>query len=590
VTESFRPGEVGQCRALARAFLFRFFENEITAGSSDLRSSFFWLLSILIPPGMFLPVMALMKWSLANFMYGAEGVRRVAWMDKTMYIGFSMIAAGAVGTIVWNALVVDRRDTLVLGVQPLRGHTIVIAKLLALGTYVAIFIGGMHTISSFEYGMLLGNFGDVPFALRGILAHFVASSLGSAFVLFGVCAIQGVLLATIGPRIFARVSPVVQLLLAVIVLESILVLPLIGGSAIRSLEADGVAPLVVHLHGRTSTVHPTTGPGAVARSWVPKTPPIWFLGVYEVILGTPEPRFHELARTGVMSVVAVLGIILITYPLAYRRMAVAAVENVDPGMGRRARLSRLVPRFIARQPTTRAAVQFLLATVGRVERHRFVVAMAVGAALAFAVPLGMSAVALLDVPLGWRTVPLLAIPFYVTACLAVGLRFAAMLPGDLRASWVFEVLAPDRWLARAGLWRVMFVVAVCPVEIAFVPVAWRAWGAWFAVNNLVAGLALGALLIEVLLWRTGAMPCADPWRPRPGHLRTWWPVYLLAFLIFTGLLPAVALLAVRQPLSLAIALGVVVLITMSLRFARLSTVIVEDNGDDAPKLEVLSLN
>jgi hypothetical protein len=216
--------------------------------------------------------------------------------------------------------------------------------------------------------------------------------------------------------------------------------------------------------------------------------------------------------------------------------------------------------------------------------------MAVGVALAFAVPLGMSAVALLDVPLGWRTVPLLAIPFYVTACLAVGLRFAAMLPGDLRASWVFEVLAPDRWLARAGLWRVMFVVAVCPVQIAFFPVAWRAWGAWFAVNNLVAGLALGALLIEVLLWRTGAMPCADPWRPRPGHLRTWWPVYLLAFLIFTGLLPALALLAVRQPLSLAIALGVVVLITMSLRFARLSTVIVEENGDDAPKLEVLSLN
>ena len=254
----------------------------------------------------------------------------------------------------------------------------------------------MHTLSSFLYGMLLGNFGDIAFALRGIVAHFVASSLGSAFVLFGVCAIQGVLLATIGPRLFARLSPLVQLVLAVIVLESILVLPVIGGSAIRSLEADGVAPLVVHLHGRTSTVHPTTGPGAVARSWVPNTPPIWFLGVYESILGTPEPRFHALARTGVVSVVAVLGVVLVTYPLAYRRMAVAAVESVDPGMGRRARLSRLAPALISRHPTTRAAAQFLLATLGRVERHRFVVAMAVGVALAFAVPLGISAAALLD--------------------------------------------------------------------------------------------------------------------------------------------------------------------------------------------------
>lgn len=590
MSEPFRPGEVGQCRALARAFLFRFFENEITAGSSDLRSSFFWLLSILVPPGMFLPVMALMKWSVANFVYGAEGVRRVAWMDKTMYIGFSMIAAGAVGTIVWNALVVDRRDTLVLGVQPLRGRTIVVAKLFALGTYVAIFIGGMHTISSFLYGMLLGNFGDVSFALRGIVAHFAASSLGSAFVLFGVCAIQGVLLATIGPRLFARVSPIVQLLLAVMVLESILVLPIIGGSAIRSLEADGVSPLVVRMHGRTSTVHPDRGPGAVAHAWIPKTPPIWFLGVYETVLGTPEARFHELARTAVLSVAGVLGIVLITYPLAYRRMAIAAVESVDPGMGRRARLSRLVPGLLAREPTTRAAVQFLLATLGRVERHRFVVAMAGGIALAFAVPLGMSAIAVLDDPVGWKTVPLLAIPFYVTACLAVGLRFAAILPGDQRASWLFDALPTDRWLARAGLWRMMFFVAVCPTHLAFLPIAWRAWGPWFAICNFVAGLVLGALLTELLLWRLLAMPCAEPWRPRPGHLRAWWPVYLFGFLLFTGLSPALALLAVRQPLTLAVELGVIILATMALRFARHSTVIVEENGDDAPKLEVLSLN
>src|SRR5262249_32102562 len=154
-----------QCRALTRAFLFRFFENEVTAGSSDLRSSFFWLMSVLVPPGLCLPVLALMKWSIANYVYGAEGVRRVAWMDKTMYLGFSMVAGGVVGAIVWSALLVDRRDTIVLGVQPLRGRTIVIAKLLALATYIGIFIAGMHTLAAFAYGIFLGNFGDVPFAL-----------------------------------------------------------------------------------------------------------------------------------------------------------------------------------------------------------------------------------------------------------------------------------------------------------------------------------------------------------------------------------------------------------------------------------------
>ncbi|HKW00761.1 MAG TPA: hypothetical protein VJN96_13120 [Vicinamibacterales bacterium] len=590
MTESLRPGEVGQCRALARAFVFRFFENEITAGSSDLRSSFFWLLSVLVPPGLFLPVMALMKWSLANFVYGAEGVRRVAWFDKTMYLGFSMIAAGVVAAIVWNSLLVDRRDTIVLGVQPLRGRTIVVAKILALAVYIGIFVAGMHTLAACAYGAFLGNFGDFPFMFRGIAAHFIAASLASGFVLVGVCALQGVLLASLGPRIFARISPIVQLLLAVLVFESLLVLPTVGGSAIRSLEADGVAPLVVRQHGRTLTVHPERGPDAVAHAWVPNTPPIWFLGVYETVLGTPEPRLRELARTGWLSVAAVIGLVLITYPLAYRRMSIAAVESVDAGAGRRALFSRHLPALIARDPTTRAAMQFFLATLARVERHRFAVAMAAGVALALVVPVAVSSVSLLDEPLGWPTVRLLAIPFYVMACLTIGLRFAALLPGDLRASWVFDVLAPDPWLARSGTWRVTFLFAVVPITLAFLPVAWRAWGGWFAVCNLLTGLALGTLLIEVMLWRVVAMPGAQPWRPRPGHLRTWWPVYVLGFLFFTGVSPAVALLAVRQPLSLAVELGVIVLATLVLRFARRSTVIVEENEDDAPKLEVLSLN
>jgi hypothetical protein len=121
-------------------------------------------------------------------------------------------------------------------------------------------------------------------------------------------------------------------------------------------------------------------------------------------------------------------------------------------------------------------------------------------------------------------------------------------------------------------------------------VAWHAWGAWFALGNLAAGLAMGALLIEAMLWRTVAMPCGEAWRPRPGHLRTWWPAYFFAFLFFTGVSPALALLAVRQPLTLEISLGIIVLATLALRFARHSTVIVEDHEDETPKLEVLSLN
>ena len=584
------PNAGSQRRALTHAFLFRFFENEVTAGSNDLRGSFLWLLSVLVPPGLCLPFLALMRWSIANYVFGSEGVRRIAWQDKTTYIGFSMIVAAAVGAIVWTSLLIDRRDTLVLGAQPLRARTIVVSKLLALAAYVGLLIGGMHTLASLAYGMLLGDFVSAAFALRGMLAHFVASSLGSAFVLLAVCGLQGLLLASLGPKLFARISPLVQLLLAVAVLESLLALPFVAGSAVRSLEASGVAPLVVHRHGRTLVVHPTAGPESIARAWVPATPPIWFLGVYEEILGTPDPRLRDLARRGIVAVTAALGVVVLTYPLAYRRMAIAAVESPDLGPARHAYVSRFLPALIARDPTSRAAVQFLLATLGRVERHRFVVAMAAGLALAIVVPVAINSIGLLDRPPGWTTVPLLAIPFYVMACLAPSLRFAAVLPGDARASWLFQVVDPDRWRARAGVWRVVFLFGVALIELAFLPVAWHAWGAWFGFTNLVTGLTFGTLLIEVLFWRTLGMPCAEPWRPRPGHLRVWWPLYFFAFLIFTLLAPGLSLLGIPHPWLLWLLLGVIGLATVALRFARHATVFVQENEDDVPRLEVLSLH
>ena len=533
MTESFRPGEVGQCRALARAFLFRFFENEITAGSSDLRSSFFWLLSILVPPGMFLPVMALMKWSIANFVYGAEGVRRVAWMDKTMYIGFSMIAAGAVGTIVWNALVVDRRDTLVLGVQPLRGRTIVVAKLLALGTYVAIFIGGMHTLSSFLYGMLLGNFGDVPFALRGIVAHFVASSLGSAFVLFGVCAIQGVLLATLGPRLFARISPLVQLLLAVIVLESILVAsgdrrvgdPLARSGRRRAARRAPARPHVngapdhgprrrrasvgaedaAHLVPRRLRVDPRHDGAAIARARAERESCRW-----SPCSASSSSRIRS--RTA--------GWRSRPWRTSIRGWAVERDCRAScPGSSRGSR--RRAPRssFCSRRSDASSGTG--LSSPWRC-----------GVALAFAVPLGMSAVALLD-----RTArlarPCRCWRFRSTSWRAS--RSASDSPRSCRA-----MCAPrgsSRSSRRIPGWRVQVcgVRSSCSRSCRSSSPSCRSRGTHGArglpLSNLLAGLTLGAMLIEVLLWRLVAMPCAEPWRTRPGHLRTWWPVYLLGFLL-----------------------------------------------------------
>ncbi|MFI5177773.1 MAG: hypothetical protein ACHQO8_04390, partial [Vicinamibacterales bacterium] len=479
---------------------------------------------------------------------------------------------------------------------PLRPRTVTAAKLLALGAYVGILVVGMHGLASLTFGLLLGNFGDVTFALRGVLAHFLAASLGSAFVFLAVAALQGTLLVVLGPRLFTRVSAVGQLLLILAVLAGLIALPTISASSIQSLEAQGVRPLVVHQRsGRVVTIHPTTGTGSIARAWVPYTPPIWFLGVYETTLGTTEPRLRQLAATGIGATLGALLLVLITHPLAYRRMAVAAVETADAGAARRARLTRGLPALLAREPTARASIQFFLSTVARVERHRFVIAMAGGIAAAFAIPLAVSSIGVeapvqWSAPPRWATVQVLAVPFSVMTCLAVGLRIAAQLPGDARASWIFHVIDADGWRARAGLWRVVYVLAVLPIEVTMAVVAWRVWGAAFAAANLAVGLVAGAGLVELLLRRMRGMPCAAPWRPQPGHLRAWWPVYFFGFLIFTTAAPALALLSLRSLGALGVALAIIAAATLAMRISSRRSVVVEQNDDDAPKLEVLSLN
>ena len=103
---------------LARAFLERFFENEIAARSTDLTSSFFWLIGVLGAPGVFMAVMMSWTWEGVFLSRGFEAVGRAAWPDKTLYLGLGMVVTGLLVSVVWSALLLDRRDASILGVFP----------------------------------------------------------------------------------------------------------------------------------------------------------------------------------------------------------------------------------------------------------------------------------------------------------------------------------------------------------------------------------------------------------------------------------------------------------------------------------------
>lgn len=536
------PGEREQMRALARAFLARFFENEVTAGTDDLKGSFFWLIAFLAAPGFLVPVGMSFTWAFVARIEGPEVLRVISRGDKAFYEGFTMVACAVVSAIAWNSLMTDRRDGIILGAMPVRPPIVIAARLAALALYVGLVAASMNILSSLSFGTLLSANRPMTFMVRGVLAHFIASFGAGACVFLAVAGVQGILLAALGPRRFARVSPILQLALVAAIVVGFLTLPVINVSVVDTLKGDG----------------------SEFRPWVLSTPPLWFLGVYEWALGTTDPVLLRLARTATVAVAAGAIATVVSYPLAYRRVMIAVIEDAGSAGRDRPlrRLGRLLTIVTGRAPTLRAVSQFFLSTLGRSERHRFVCAAAIGTAVAWGLPTFVSAVSLR--PAAPR-VDLLSLSLSSILFLVVGLRIASALPADNRAAWLFDVSPPPRRHARAVMERTMLALGVAPVVLACAPLYWMLWGPDVAWTHSIVSLAMGVLLVELALLRSTGTPCAHPWNPDSVNLGRWWVAYVIGFLLFTGGVATAELSLFGRPTAAAVFVGEVLAAAAVLR-------------------------
>jgi hypothetical protein len=537
------PPFFSQARTLGRAFLLRFFESEITSSPDDLKTTFFWLLAFLAVPGVMIPLSMSFEWGLKAMLAGVEGLRVASRGDKAFYLGFAMVASASLSAITWGSLLIDRRDGLILGALPVRPAVVVTAKFGALATYIGLVSVAMHTLASVFFGFFLASNGTMAFAFRSVLAHFVSSLAASAFVLLAMTAIQGVVLSTLGPRRFARVSPLLQTTVVAVIVAGLLALPLLDMSAVQTLE----------------------GHGPRARPWLLSTPPLWFLGLYEAILGTKDATILALAKTSLVATAGALAMTVLAYPLAYRRVMLSV--SWDGTSGRRRSLTRMfsdrLVAIIARRSEIRGVAQFIVATLGRSERHRFILAASAGIAITWALPTWSSVLA--DPPPS-PTVPLLSLPLSTMLFLMSGVRLAIGVPGDLRASWLFEVNPPTARHARAAIERLMISLVVVPVVLVTAPVFVRLWGANVAALHGALSLSLGVLLTQILLRRLDGVPCARRWEPESVNLGKRWFTYLIGFIVFTNLVPRAEILLLEYPHALGSCAGLLLTLAAGVRY------------------------
>ena len=556
-----------QVRALTHTFLARFFENEITSGTDDLKMSFFWLLSFLAVPGLFMPMTMAWTWQLIARFQGPEALRVLARGDKAFYVGFAMMATAAITVIAWNSLLADRRDGLVLGVLPVRPIVVVLARLSALTAYMMLVGVAMNAFASLSFGLFLGSGTTFAFVLRGIAAHFIASAGASMCVFLFVTGLQGIVLAAFGPRLFVRVSPLMQVALVGCVVAGFLMLPVIDISVVDTLAQRG----------------------SHVRPWILSTPPLWFLGVYEVVLGTTDPVFRDLAGRAALVTAAALAATVCSYPFAYRRVMIAAIQegSVAGPAPRLGRVAGLLTLASGRDSGIRAVSQFFLATIGRVERHRFVIAASIGVAIAWVMPGWM---AMASARPGAPQISLLSLSFSAMVFLIVGVAIAASLPGDRKGGWMFDVTPPRRVHARAALERMLFLFGVVPVLVVLLPLYGVLWGPAFSATHGLFLIVSGVFVMQLALGREHGMPCARPWNPQSLDLGRWWGAYVVGFILFTTKLPELELALYGHPAATIAFLAMVASASVLLRARSLRRLPPDQDVSAFAPGDVLSLN
>lgn len=279
---------------------------------------------------------------------------------------------------------------------------------------------------------------------------------------------------------------------------------------------------------------------------------MWFVGVYQVIAGQGDADWARLAARGWIALLASAFVGVGASLVANRRALGNTLEPVTAGgVGRSPviRVADLLGRLIARHPAERGFFSFSVLTILRSPWHRLVMSVSAGVAVALAmVALDSATMA----PDGASREPMraahaLAMQWVLLAVVLAGVRVAASVPAELRASWLLRMLEADRparWMA--GFRKAVLVSLVGP-SVALMAVAMSSQYGWHTIWRLgLAALLFAGVAFEVLFLGFGRVPFACPTGRETGDARIRWPLMVALFTILVVPMAELTALGLRS--------------------------------------------
>ena len=489
-------------RLLLELFQGRFFEGDDAAPGGGFQTNINQVLGFLLTSGF---VVSYLMMPALSYIMNHSSAARLGWALRGFQLfsptyTFAVIAFAAF--FEWDMLFPNRRDFLILASFPIRLRDLFAAQVTALAKFLGLLIFAVNLFPTL-FTALIGTTGRYRgTGMRLVLAEIAATVGVSAFAFFAVAGLQGVLISVTTPRVFRRISPYVQMCGMSLAILSIL-----------------TYPIYMQLLQHAAQTH---------QVWLWLFPPVWFTGLYDLLLPNTYGLFLDLGEHGLRMLAAAMALFAMTWTAGfsrhYRRTLEAEETHRRVGAGRGW-------QWWMRSAEERAIFEFSGKTLARSRKHQLflVTYLSVGFSLAinFATDVKNGQTTLS--PDGAR-----AFPFLIAFFAISGFRAVFQFPAELASNWLFR-MTETRWgeMARRVACKRVLMSGLLPALLLLLPAEMAVWGGWRAPLHTVFQLAAGALLIEAMFWSFDKVPFTCSYFPGRTNLSILFLLYLYGFTTYS---------------------------------------------------------
>jgi hypothetical protein len=437
---------------LLRHFVSRFFDSDLTTTPDQWKVPAIGAFSLLLPwfPLFVQPLRA--KYAHFSALPTPGPFQAIVRADELWLLTLMMAAIGLVTAIKWQALFPGLRDYQVLGTLPLGARQIFRAKFLALLCVSTAAIVVLNLLPGLTFPMVSASRWRInPSMLEHLEVHAVAFAAASYFTFFGLLAMQGLLLNLLPPRLFGKFAGYLQGLLVALMLL-LLVLSF-------SIDARFLAT-------------------ALEPKFAQWLPPVWFLGLYQNLLGDPEPLMAALAGRAEAALAIASALSVLCYLVSYKRHRALMMEGPSRGARRDRKWTGALLEWLVPNPRQQAILVFMSKTLARSSQHRMILMGygGFGVAILLTGLLGLAE----KVYMPDRTLACFVYAHVILLTfLLIGLRHLFTIPVEWKANWTFQMAerqgrldwmrAVDRFILFWG--AVLLLALPLPVEIGLL--GWR---------------------------------------------------------------------------------------------------------------------